>query len=183
MVASDLANPCGGVECGPHGSCSTGLCTCTGGYTGERCEWLFPPQYVISNCFKNALLAIGPQTCSGAQEKFVCRIFIQPYIDCKRALRPRITFVQVTTGGPSPGGRTAAPTHSSAPLLAIQTPETVSSATIKYFFTKSLCRIVFGSCVTALDPRIASAGECELLGRCLRHGPHHLRRRRAGVSA
>ena len=33
-----MADPCGGVDCGAHGSCSGGTCTCeSGAFTGDRC--------------------------------------------------------------------------------------------------------------------------------------------------
>ena len=35
-------DPCAAVDCGSHGACVSpfGICTCTGGYTGEHCETL-----------------------------------------------------------------------------------------------------------------------------------------------
>lgn len=31
-------DPCAGIDCGSHGFCSSGTCTCSGGYTGNRCQ-------------------------------------------------------------------------------------------------------------------------------------------------
>ena len=35
-----MADPCGGVDCGAHGTCSSGTCICenSGAYTGDRCQ-------------------------------------------------------------------------------------------------------------------------------------------------
>ena len=35
-------DPCWGVDCGEHGSCSHGRCQCTRGYRGEHCEEQLP---------------------------------------------------------------------------------------------------------------------------------------------
>ena len=36
----DAANPCQDVDCGDHGSCDGGTCTCEGGYSGTNCATL-----------------------------------------------------------------------------------------------------------------------------------------------
>ena len=32
------ANPCAGVQCGDHGTCASGTCSCDDGYSGDQCE-------------------------------------------------------------------------------------------------------------------------------------------------
>ena len=36
------ADPCVGIDCGAHGLCSGGSCTCKIGYTGDRCQSFDP---------------------------------------------------------------------------------------------------------------------------------------------
>jgi len=31
-------DPCDSVDCGPHGHCGIGVCTCSGGYSGKHCS-------------------------------------------------------------------------------------------------------------------------------------------------
>ena len=62
VSASDGTDLCGGVDCGRHGDCANGVCTCTDGYSGDRCrtaaaaqdmavdttDW--PAAYVLEGC-------------------------------------------------------------------------------------------------------------------------------------
>jgi hypothetical protein len=38
LTGCAIEDPCSTIDCGDHGSCSGGTCSCTGGYTGLNCE-------------------------------------------------------------------------------------------------------------------------------------------------
>ena len=42
-AAECSADPCAAVECGSHGTCDAGACTCSAGYDGSNCENRLPP--------------------------------------------------------------------------------------------------------------------------------------------
>ena len=49
-------DPCANVNCGAHGSCNAGTCTCRDGYTGSNCQNAPVPRYSL--CCWNYLLVL-----------------------------------------------------------------------------------------------------------------------------
>ena len=55
-----ICDPCFGVDCSDHGTCSDGVCTCTNGWSGTVCDmpccslpetqWLRGGSYAIGSC-------------------------------------------------------------------------------------------------------------------------------------
>ena len=71
-------NPCAAVDCGSHGSCSTGSCDCSDSYTGDHCDELLDPCLQVSCNAPHGMCSSGSCMCSDGYSGAHCQTAPDP---------------------------------------------------------------------------------------------------------
>jgi hypothetical protein len=79
-TSSCVEDPCATLDCGSHGTCNSGVCTCSSGYRGERCERLCCSRQSNCLCCSNCHCVCGV-TCGGGAGLGRCDSIYPPHPD------------------------------------------------------------------------------------------------------